>query len=169
MTLDSCIQSVDEIKPNAFSNETKTKWINEVEGMVQTEVFLMNPVGCVQYTYEKDKNATLLVDDSYDLAVALGKSSLGIFVAHLTSVSQPSFSQHDTRMFHVKHPLLFSISILVLTLRQTALFHVKLLLAKRVTLSHADFARQFNLALPDTSIQENLSMSQIPREFEGFT
>ena len=41
MTLDSCIQSVDEIKPNAFSNETKTKWINEVEGMVQTEVFLI--------------------------------------------------------------------------------------------------------------------------------
>lgn len=66
MTLDACIKSVDEIKPNAFSNDTKTQWLNEVEGMVQTEVFLMNPVGCVQYTYDNDKDATLLVDPPHD-------------------------------------------------------------------------------------------------------
>lgn len=66
MTLSDVISSVDEIKPNAFSNETKTKWINEVEGMVQTQVFLMVPMGLVQYTYDQDKNAILLVDPPHD-------------------------------------------------------------------------------------------------------
>ena len=61
MTLDACIQSVDEIKPNAFSNDTKTAWINEVEGMVQTEVFLFAPVDIIQYSYEADKDKELLV------------------------------------------------------------------------------------------------------------
>lgn len=35
-TLKSVIDYVDEIKPNAFSNEAKTKWLNECEGLVQT-------------------------------------------------------------------------------------------------------------------------------------
>ena len=38
-TLKSVIDYVDEIKPNAFSNEAKTKWLNECEGLVQTEVY----------------------------------------------------------------------------------------------------------------------------------
>ena len=32
MTLSQVIQNVDEIKPNAFSNDTKTAWINETDG-----------------------------------------------------------------------------------------------------------------------------------------
>ena len=44
MTVSQVIQIVDDIKPNAFTNETKTAWLNEVEGMVQTEVFLFAPV-----------------------------------------------------------------------------------------------------------------------------
>lgn len=66
MTLSDVISSVDEIKPNAFSNETKTKWLNEVEGMVQTEIFLMTTVGCIQYDYEKDKDTVLLVNPPHD-------------------------------------------------------------------------------------------------------
>ena len=66
MTLSDVISSVDEIKPNEFSNETKTKWINEVEGMVQTQVFLMVPIGLVQYTYDQDKDVILLVDPPHD-------------------------------------------------------------------------------------------------------
>ena len=40
MTVSQVIQAVDEVKPNAFANEEKTRWLNEVEGMVQTEVLL---------------------------------------------------------------------------------------------------------------------------------
>ena len=39
-TLSGVITQVDDIKPNAFSNDTKTAWLNECEGLVQTEVFL---------------------------------------------------------------------------------------------------------------------------------
>lgn len=66
MTLDSCIQAVDEYKPNAFSNETKAQWLNEVEGMVQTEIFLFHPVDLVQYRYPADKDVPLLVEPPYD-------------------------------------------------------------------------------------------------------
>ena len=38
MTVAQVIQAVDAVKPNAFSNEEKTRWLNEVEGMVQTAV-----------------------------------------------------------------------------------------------------------------------------------
>ena len=37
MTLDSCIQAVDEYKPNAFSNETKAQWLNEVRVLFPQE------------------------------------------------------------------------------------------------------------------------------------
>lgn len=40
MTLKEVIDFVDGIKPNAFSPQQKTVWLNEVEGFVQTEVFL---------------------------------------------------------------------------------------------------------------------------------
>ena len=43
MTVAQVIQAVDAVKPNAFSNEEKTRWLNEVEGMVQTEVLLFAP------------------------------------------------------------------------------------------------------------------------------
>ena len=66
MTLSEVMTRVDEIKPNAFSNEVKTSWMNEVEGMVQTEVFLFNHVDVVQYSYEEDKDKTLLVAPPHD-------------------------------------------------------------------------------------------------------
>ena len=49
MTVSQAIARVDEGKPNAFSNHTKTVWLNEIEGMVQTEIFLLNTVDVFQY------------------------------------------------------------------------------------------------------------------------
>lgn len=66
MTVSEVIQAVDDIKPNAFTNDTKTAWLNEVEGMVQTEVFLFAPVDVIQYDYTKDKDTKLLVDPPHD-------------------------------------------------------------------------------------------------------
>lgn len=53
MTLKEIIAFVDDIKPNAFSNRQKTVWLNEVEGLVQTDVFLLAPSSVVTYIYEK--------------------------------------------------------------------------------------------------------------------
>lgn len=66
MTVSQIIRIVDDIKPNAFTNETKTAWLNEVEGMVQTEVFLFAPVEVIQYDYAKDQDTVLLVDPPHD-------------------------------------------------------------------------------------------------------
>lgn len=40
MTLQKVINIADEICPNTFSNDMKTMWVNECEGMMQTEVLL---------------------------------------------------------------------------------------------------------------------------------
>lgn len=66
MTLSEVIAKVDEIKPNAFSNEAKTAWMNEAEGMVQTEVFLLAPEEIITYDYAKDKDTELLVQSPHD-------------------------------------------------------------------------------------------------------
>ncbi len=60
-TLKSVIEYVDEIKPNAFSNEAKTQWVNECEGLVQTEVLLLADTELISYSYDTDKNKELLV------------------------------------------------------------------------------------------------------------
>ena len=66
MTLSELIAAVDEVKPNAFSNETKTDWVNEVEGMVQTEVMLLALQELIVYDYANDKDTGLLVDPPHD-------------------------------------------------------------------------------------------------------
>ncbi len=60
-TLKSVIEYVDEIKPNAFSNEAKTQWVNECEGLVQTEVLLLADTELISYSYYTDKDKELLV------------------------------------------------------------------------------------------------------------
>ena len=66
MTLLQVIRTVDDIKPNAFADETKTTWINECEGLVQTEVLLWAPEEILAYTFEKDQGTELLVRPPHD-------------------------------------------------------------------------------------------------------
>lgn len=66
MTLSQVIQTVDEVKPNAFSSETKTTWLNEVEGMVQTQVLLWAQEEIISYAYDTDKDVELLVKSPHD-------------------------------------------------------------------------------------------------------
>lgn len=60
-TLKSVIEYVDEIKPNAFSDAAKTQWVNECEGLVQTEVLLVADTELISYSYDTDKDKELLV------------------------------------------------------------------------------------------------------------
>ena len=66
MTVAQVIQAVDAVKPNAFSNEEKTRWLNEVEGMVQTEVLLFASEEVITYSYEQDKDVELLAQPPHD-------------------------------------------------------------------------------------------------------
>lgn len=65
MTLKECIDFVDGIKPNAFTNQQKTVWLNEAEGLVQTEVFLWAIEQIIEYSYYEpfSASATYAVGD----------------------------------------------------------------------------------------------------------
>ena len=60
MTLQDCIDYVDSIEPNAYTNAQKTGWLNEVEGKVYTQLFLVQP-----YEY-KSTPQTLALPAPYD-------------------------------------------------------------------------------------------------------
>ena len=65
MTLSNVIAFVDGIKPNAFTPEQKTAWVNEVEGYVMTDIFLLAPTEYKEYTWPEDQNTVLLVPDPH--------------------------------------------------------------------------------------------------------
>lgn len=60
MTVIEAIEKANSTTPNAFSFETKLDWLNEVEGMVQTQILLLAPEEIITYTPE-DKDHELLV------------------------------------------------------------------------------------------------------------
>ncbi len=67
MTIKALFDYVDEIKPNAFSDATKTVWLNEVEGMVQTEAFLWHDSECFQYRYAAQVSAAISFPDDHTM------------------------------------------------------------------------------------------------------
>lgn len=66
ITLQEVISYADKVKPNAFDEDTKTLWINEVEGMVQLECMLLHPDEAVRYEYDHDQDTELLVRPPHD-------------------------------------------------------------------------------------------------------
>lgn len=70
-TMNSVIEHVDSIKPNAYTENDKYKWINTLEGLVSIQVFGEN---LTEYDLPKDADTTLLIpypfDDIYELYVS---------------------------------------------------------------------------------------------------
>ena len=66
MILRKLIDYVDDIKPNAFGNETKTAWVNEIEGKVQTEVLLLAIEDVVVYSYADNSETELIAKPPHD-------------------------------------------------------------------------------------------------------
>lgn len=66
MTLSQLITFVDELKRNVFSPQVKTVWVNECEGMIQTDILLLSLADVVQYSWETDQNTQLLVQAPHD-------------------------------------------------------------------------------------------------------
>ena len=58
MRLVTLISKVDAYKPNSFSNEQKTDWVNEVEGKVYTDVLLMSHLDFIPLRYREDYEYT---------------------------------------------------------------------------------------------------------------
>lgn len=85
MTLKEVIRFVDDIKPNAFSNAQKTQWINQVEGMVQTEVFLRAVEGVQAYAWPADRDTELLVHPPNDK----------LYLSYLTAMIDYANGEYD--------------------------------------------------------------------------
>lgn len=66
MKLKDVLRIADEMKPNALSDESKVRWINEIEGRVQTDVFLLAPAEIISYNLEDDAEKELLVAPPHD-------------------------------------------------------------------------------------------------------
>ena len=66
MKLKDAIERVSGVKPHAIPEEALTEWINEVEGMVQLDVMLLDPLGLIRYDWEKDQDTELLVNPPHD-------------------------------------------------------------------------------------------------------
>ena len=66
MTIANVLAAADAVKPNAFSEEVKLQWINEAEGMVQTDVLLRAIDDVVTYEWPTDENTELLVKPPHD-------------------------------------------------------------------------------------------------------
>lgn len=66
MKIKDAIAYVDTVKPNAFDDAAKILWLNEVEGLVQTEAMLIAVADLVEYTAETDVETELLVKSPHD-------------------------------------------------------------------------------------------------------
>ena len=62
-TMNSVIEYVDGVKPNAYSNDDKYRWINALEGLVSREVMHKD---APEYILPDDADTPLLVDSPYD-------------------------------------------------------------------------------------------------------
>ena len=66
MTLSEVISYVDAIEPNAYTNDQKTAWVSECEGMAYTEVFLLSPYEFHPLDYDENEEDTLAVMPPHD-------------------------------------------------------------------------------------------------------
>ena len=68
MTLQECIDYVDSIEPNAYTNAQKAGWLNEVEGKVYTQLFLVQPY---EFTPVTDGSRILALPAPHDRMYSL--------------------------------------------------------------------------------------------------
>lgn len=75
MTIEKVLKLADELAPNSLSNELKLQYINEVEGIIQSEVMRLSPEDILVHT-DADMERELLVKPPYDR----------VYVAYLTAM-----------------------------------------------------------------------------------
>ena len=73
-TMNKVIEYVDGVKPNAYSDDDKYRWIATLEGMVEREVHQAEHP--VQYELPRDADKDLLVDAPYEDIYSLYVSAM---------------------------------------------------------------------------------------------
>lgn len=65
MTLYELLRYIDGIKPNSFSDDDKTEWLNEIETRIQKDLLGLSPDDLVVYRYPEDRSTKLLLDTAH--------------------------------------------------------------------------------------------------------
>ena len=68
MTLSEAIEQVKMLKPNAYSEEALTAWLNQLEATVQSEVHDVAPENIVEFKWGEDGDEPLTICKPYDSA-----------------------------------------------------------------------------------------------------
>lgn len=71
MTANKVIEIIDSLRPNAYNEEMKLRWISELDGIVQRLVIQKDEKDVVQYSYPEDMERELLIPYPFDNAYAL--------------------------------------------------------------------------------------------------
>jgi len=67
MTIAEAIAAADAVKPNAFEDSVKIRWLNELEGRIAITLMLMSPAEAAQLQYTTaDEEKELLIDPPFD-------------------------------------------------------------------------------------------------------
>lgn len=61
MRIIDAISMADAVKPNAFDEATKIRWLSEVEGMIQADIWLLAPEEWIEYDETTPTDTQLLV------------------------------------------------------------------------------------------------------------
>ena len=65
-TVNDVIKYVNDIKPNAFTDDTLTEWLSECEGSIQTEILCIASGDVITYSYADNKDTELIVKPPHD-------------------------------------------------------------------------------------------------------
>ncbi len=74
MTPNKAIEYVDGLRPNAYEEEVKLRWISELDSMVQRLVFQEEE--CTPYIYPDDMDKELLIPPPFENVYALYLESM---------------------------------------------------------------------------------------------
>lgn len=64
MTIRELLDYIDDVRPNAFTETQKLRWINELEARIQRDVFLSAELW--QYRLPEDEGTELLLNPPHD-------------------------------------------------------------------------------------------------------
>lgn len=91
MTVNECLAKVKDRKPNAYSDESLTDRLNEIEARIQREILLTEPEEIIQYEYPKDKDAELILPKPYDSAYVY-------YIKMMIEFDQEEFSAYNNTL-----------------------------------------------------------------------
>ena len=66
MKVTEAITFADSLKPNAFTEEQKLVWLNELEGRIQSLIHNVKPEELMKYTLPDDEETAMIVPAPYD-------------------------------------------------------------------------------------------------------